>query len=104
MTPPTRSTSIRRSPRRGGEALDERTAAGKHKKITPARKSLNGKSSESQENKGVAEGASAITEVGTVVRKRIVSSTAPKKKRKSVQPRRAPPIFVPSKSESSYTK
>ena len=103
MTPPTRSTAIRRSPRRGGKALVERTAAGKHKKSTPARKSLNGKSSGSQDNKGVAEGASAITEVGTVVRKRIVSSTAPKKKRKSVQPRRAPPIFVPSESESSYT-
>ncbi len=42
----------------------------------------------------MAEGASAITEVGTVVRKRIVPSTAPKK---------TPPIFVPSESESSYT-
>ena len=107
MTPPTRNTSIRRSPRRTGKApVARHTKAGKHKTSTPARKSLNGKSPGGKNNKGMAaaDGASPIPVRGTVVKKRIVSSSlgVTKKKRKSSVPVRATTIYLPTDSESSY--
>lgn len=109
MTPPTRKTTVRRSPRRGGNVpVGRKKNAGKHKKNTPARKSLNGKSTGKKNDKRVADGASVIAveapvEV-TVAKKRIVSSLlVAKKKRKSTLPARAAPILMPSESESSYS-
>ena len=94
----TRNTSIRRSPRRGKQPVELTT--GKHKKSIPARKSLNGKLTGSKNSQGVTDGASGIPVVNTVAKKRIVSLTIQKKKRKSV-PTRARSMFVPSQCESS---
>jgi hypothetical protein len=92
MTPPTRNATIRRSPRGTGKApVARRSKAGKRKKSTPARKSLNGFPTGSKDKKG---------------KKRIESSTflgVSAQKGRSTVPRRAPMTLLPSDSESSFT-